>query len=112
MLNPAVTVNIEGLELHFRSGTPQENGIPSDPSDTNLIRVHLGDIIIDLWLIRMEQYTNNDSIAEFWGRQIHLIGRDQGGDVPEANEKSQYDNVPWLSISPTHRVLHLDNLPD
>jgi len=108
----AVTVSLQDAELHIRSGFPDEISLDSGSIDTSLVQLSVENHIIEIWFVNLERCKHHTPLINFLKRQMRLMLWCLDVDLPGFEGNHPHDFVPWISVSPGHKVFHLENLID
>jgi hypothetical protein len=110
IIRNAVIVSLEDAELHIRSGLPGGNSIDCLSTDTSMLRLRVENRIIEVWFVNLERCKSYTPLISYLKHQIRLILWCLDVELSDFEGTYPQDAVPWITVSPRHKVFHLENL--
>jgi hypothetical protein len=108
----AITVHLQDAELHIRPGSPIKNKMDCNLTDVSMLWLRIEDYLIEVWFVNLERCRQNASLIRYLTRQMQLMLWYLDVDLHDFENDCSQDAVHWITISPGHKVLHLENLAD
>src|SRR5438874_2465465 len=108
----ALTITVEGSELHLRIGAPADHGIKVNPKRLSMSYYVSDDDreSFELWLVDLKDRPLLQPIIRYAVNGLARILADLNYEVPSAFLADIPEKLPWIQIEPGHNVLSLDTI--